>query len=104
MTTDSCRIKGGRQTRTLVSVAVLTAALLIPLASSAANEIVYWDFIKPGDGTPRGNALAKHVERFHAKYPDIRVKVEVVPPSSIEPNLIQGAAAGSTPDAVRVYN
>jgi len=54
--------------------------LVIPVVVSAATEIVYWDFIKPGDGSPRGNALAKNVERFHAKYPDIRVKVEVIPP------------------------
>ena len=40
--------------RKLMSVAVLTAVLLIPLVASAATEIVYWDFIKPGDGTPRG--------------------------------------------------
>ena len=78
--------------------------LVIPIVATAATEIVYWDFIKPGDGSPRGNALAKNVERFHAKYPDIRVKVEVIPPPMIDPNLIQGAAAGSTPDVIRVYN
>jgi multiple sugar transport system substrate-binding protein len=83
---------------------LLALALGVPVAAQAATEIVYWDFIKPGDGTPRGDALAKNVERFHQKHPDVRVKVEVVPPSSIEPNLIQGAAAGSTPDVVRIYN
>ena len=77
-------------------------SLMIPAVALAATEIVYWDFIKPGDGTPRGNMLTKHLERFHAKYPDIRVKVEVIPPPMIDPNLIQGAAAGSTPDVVRV--
>ena len=92
-----------RHFRTLLW-ATLFVGLLAPGVALAATEIVYWDFIQPGDGSPRGTALAKNVERFHAKYPDIRVKVEVVPPSSIDPNLIQGAAAGSTPDIARVYN
>jgi multiple sugar transport system substrate-binding protein len=98
--------EGGIVMRTLKTflLATMFVGCLVPGSSLAATEIVYWDFIKPGDGTPRGDALAKNLERFQAKYPDIRVKVEVVPPSSIDPNLIQGAAAGSTPDVVRVYN
>lgn len=70
-----------RLVKTLLLAGVFVG-LMVPAVGLAATEIVYWDFIKPGDGTPRGNALAKNVERFHAKYPDIRVKVEVVPPSS----------------------
>jgi ABC-type glycerol-3-phosphate transport system substrate-binding protein len=90
------RVHCGLAILTLLTLAFSTNA-------QAATEIVYWDLIKPGDGTPRGNALGKNIERFHAKYPDIRVKVETVPPTSIEPNLIQGAAAGSTPDVIRIF-
>ncbi len=79
-------------------------AVSVPSLALAATEITYWDFLKPGDGSPRGDILAKNLERFHAKYPDIRVKVETVAPPLILPNLVQAAAAGSTPDVVRIYN
>ena len=82
--------------------AVFALCVLGNGAAMAQTEIVYWDFIKPGDGSPRGNALARNLERFQAKYPDIKVKVEVQPPSQIDPGLIQGTAAGSTPDVVRI--
>lgn len=72
--------------------------------ASAGTEIVYWGTKKPGDGTPIGNALARNLERFHAKYPDIRVNAEVVPFALLDSQLIQGTAAGSTPDVARIYN
>ena len=71
-------------------------------AVAQTTEIVYWDFIQPGDGSPRGNALQKNLKAFEAQNPNIKVKVEVLAPSMIDPNLIQGSAAGRSPDVVRV--
>ncbi|MBI2001066.1 MAG: hypothetical protein HYT85_15830 [candidate division NC10 bacterium] len=76
-----------RIVRTL-TCALVILGLMVPVVGLSATQIFSWDFIKPGDGTPPANALAKNVERFHAKYPDIRLKVEVVPPPSIDPELI----------------
>jgi len=86
----------------LCSLAILS--LGIPATVSAETDILYWDFFKPGDGSPRGDALAENIKRFNAKYPDIRVNVEVLRFAEVESKLIQGAAAGSTPDVARVYN
>lgn len=86
----------------LCGLAILS--LVVPATVRAETEIVYWDFFKPGDGSPRGNALAENLKRFQAKYPDIRVKVEVLRFAEVESKLIQGAAAGSTPDVARVYS
>jgi multiple sugar transport system substrate-binding protein len=76
--------------------------LLLPAIGSAATEITYWDQIRPGDGSPRGTALAKILERFQAKNPDIRLKVEVMPAPLIQANLIQSATVGSGPDVSQV--
>jgi multiple sugar transport system substrate-binding protein len=83
---------------------VVVLAISFPTLASCATEITYWDFVKPGDGSPRGNILAKNLERFHAKYPDIRVRVETIAPPLILSNLVQAAAAGTTPDVIRIYN
>ncbi|AMJ61562.1 ABC transporter substrate-binding protein [Bosea sp. PAMC 26642] len=85
-----------------LSAAALASWLVAPTMASAQTEIVYWDFIKPGDGSPRGDALARNVEAFQKKYPEIKVKVEVIPPPMIDPNLIQGAAANKTADVLRI--
>ena len=86
----------------IFGAALAVSMLSVTGIAAAQTEIVYWDFIKPGDGTPRGTALARNLEKFQAKYPDIKVKVEVQPPSQIDPGLIQGTAAGRTPDVVRI--
>lgn len=87
-----------------VLCAVGVLVFVVPTLVWGETEIVYWDFFKPGDGTPRGNALGENLKRFHAKYPDIRVNVEVLTFLGVDSRLIQGAAAGSTPDVARVYS
>jgi multiple sugar transport system substrate-binding protein len=89
-----------------ITLAVAAAALALWQGglqpAKAATEIVYWDFIQPGDKSPRGEALKRNIEAFQAKYPDIKVKVEVLAPALIDSHLIQGASAGRSPDVVRV--
>jgi len=84
--------------------ALVILALALPTFLWAETEIVYWDLIKPADGTPRGDALAQNIQRFQSKYPDIRVRAETLPGPDIDPRLVQGAAAQNTPDVARVYN
>lgn len=85
----------------LCGLAILS--LMTPSIGAAATEIVFWNNFKV-DKSPRGQALTRILERFQAKYPDIHVRVEVVSFVMSNANLIQGAAAGSTPDVVKVYN
>ncbi len=82
---------------------VVVLWLMTPSIASAATEIVFWNNFQV-DKSPRGQALARNVERFQAKHPDIRVRVEVAPFATVDANLIQGAAAGSTADVVKIYN
>ncbi len=80
----------------LVLFAIL--GIVLPALTYGATEITYWDQIRPGDGSPRGTALAKILERFQAKNPDIRIKVEVMGAPLIISNLVQGASVGNSPD------
>src|ERR1700735_4048622 len=87
------------------ALALPILALGLPIAkASAQTTITHWDFIKPGDGSPRGNAWQQILQRFKTKNPDINVEVQVMPSGTIDPSLIQGAATGMTPDTVRVTN
>ncbi len=72
-------------------------------ASKGPVTLTYWDFITPGDNTPRGQALAANLKNFEAENPDIKVKVEVLPPAQIYPQAVQAAAAKKTADVIRVY-
>jgi ABC-type glycerol-3-phosphate transport system substrate-binding protein len=80
----------------------LAGAVAFSGAAFAETTITYWDFVKPGDG-PRGIGLKAVIDGFEAENPDIKVNVEIVAPSMIDPNLIQGAAAGVTPDVIKVH-
>ncbi|MBI4561672.1 MAG: hypothetical protein HY724_06465, partial [Candidatus Rokubacteria bacterium] len=67
----------GRIVRMLVC-GVVVLGLMTPSIASAATELVFWNNFQV-DKSPRGQALARNVERFQAKHPDIRVRVEVAP-------------------------
>jgi multiple sugar transport system substrate-binding protein len=71
-------------------------------AQGAKTTIRYWDFVDPKGANPRGRALAEMIELFAKKRPDIDVKVEILPWPQLEPMTIQAAAAGKTPDVVRM--
>lgn len=71
-------------------------------AQGAKTTVRYWDFIDPKGANPRGRALAEMIELFAKKRPDIEVKVEIMPWAQLEPMTIQAAAAGKTPDVVRM--
>lgn len=90
----------------VVRAGLLAAALtfgLLPSDAHAAATITYWTHVTPGDGSPRGNALKEVIDRFQASNPDIKVNVEVVGSAMLDPNLIQSAAAGVTPDVTTVH-
>jgi len=108
--------------RSLSSLALLTAAsagLPALSASSAAGApaksekmaqapaslkdvtLRYWDFIDPKIPGPRTEALRQIQENF-SKKTGVRLNVEIMPDPLIEPNMIQAAAAGRTPDIVRI--
>ena len=61
----------------------------------------YWDFMDPKAKGPRPEALRQIQESF-TRDTGVRMDVEVMPYVQIEPNMIQAAAAGKTPDVVRV--
>jgi multiple sugar transport system substrate-binding protein len=83
--------------------AVAYAATVVSLASAAhAAEIRYWDFVDPAQDNPRGRAIKQDIAEFQALNPGITVKVEVFPWHQLSSQLMQAAAAGRTPDVVRV--
>ncbi len=86
---------GGSLLATMAMFAVSGTAM-------AQTTITYWDFVVPGDG-PRGKALKAVIDGFEAENPTIKVKVEIVAPAMIDPNLIQSAATGVTPDVIKVH-
>jgi len=88
----------------LIRIAACAVALAcMPQLAAAATEIVFWNNFKV-DKSPRGQALTDIVAKFEANNPDIKVRVEVAPFATVDANLIQGAAAGNTPDVVKIYN
>src|SRR4051794_13605246 len=87
----------------VLACGVAIACVLAPAMAAAATEIVFWNNYKV-DKSPRGQALTDLIDKFQAKNPDIKVRVEVAPFATVDANLIQGAAAGSTPDVAKIYN
>ncbi|HZR02124.1 MAG TPA: sugar ABC transporter substrate-binding protein [Burkholderiales bacterium] len=88
----------------LIRIAAWALALACaPGFAAAATEIVFWNNFKV-DKSPRGQAMTDIVSKFEAKNPDIKVRVETVPFATVDANLIQGAAAGNTPDVIKIYN
>jgi len=84
-------------------LAAFMGGMALP-AHAQQTEIVLWDIQQPGDGSPRGEAFKKNLEAFEAQNPDIKVRVEIIPPPLLDPNLIQSASAGNSPDVTRVFN
>ena len=82
-------------------------------AATSANEAVaanarfngitlrYWDFLDPKVPGSRSDALRQIQDNF-TKRTGAALNVEVMPYVQIEPNMIQAAATGRTPDVVRI--
>lgn len=65
-------------------------------------EISYWTFLNPEGNKPREQGLKKNIDRFHEKYPNIRVKVKVIPPTEIDKQIIMAVSVGKGPDVARI--
>lgn len=86
------------------SAAALGAGLIAPTVVRAAPvTIEYWDFVDPNLPNPRSRMLKKNLERFEELNPNIKVKAVRLPFAEIDRRLLQGAAAGQTPDVAKVY-
>jgi multiple sugar transport system substrate-binding protein len=64
----------------------------------------YWTFLNPKDPNPRSQAQNQILESFEAKYPHIKILVEIVPWQTTGLQLIQAAQAGKTPDVISMFN
>jgi multiple sugar transport system substrate-binding protein len=91
---------------------VVTVTLLIGLPgggpsvgpTEAQVTLRYWEMLPPKADDPRSQAQMDNIASFEAKTPGVKVKWEHVPFGLTEPQLIQAAAAGDTPDVVRIYS
>jgi len=87
------------------SLAALGAGLAAPTIVRAQQATIeYWDFVDPNLPNPRSQMLKKNLARFEELNPTIKVKAVRLPFAEIDRRLVQGAAAGVTPDAAKVYN
>lgn len=101
-----------RSSGTLTAVA-LTAALLTGCSSTsgdAGNEkedgpvvLTYWDFMDPSQNNPRAAALKQNIENFEKENPNIDVQLSTVSFGDMISRLPQAAAAGQTPDVVKMF-
>lgn len=82
-----------RTTGGLVMAALLSSMSTATLA--APVELSVWGWLP---GSVNGDIFARYIEEFHAKHPDIRIKVEK---GSNEQNLLVAFAAGAAPDVVQ---
>lgn len=67
----------------------------------SGTTLRYWDFIDPKVSGPRSEALRQIQENF-TQQTGARLNVEIMPYVQLEPNMIQAAATGKTPDIVRI--
>ena len=72
------------------------------IAQAKEVEISYWTFLNPEGDKPRDVGLRKNIERFHEKYPNIRVMVKVIPPTEIDKQIIMAVSVGKGPDVARI--
>ena len=84
--------------RALAAIALSSCAVL----SAQAGTLRMWELIDPTQDNPRGRHLKDEIARFEKENPGMKVQVEVLPWAQLSPQLIQAAAAGRTPDVIRV--
>lgn len=97
---------------TLTAVA-LAAALLTGCSGSSGDSgknnddgpvtLTYWDFMDPSQNNPRAAALKQNLENFHKENPNITVQLSTVSFGDMISRLPQAAAAGQTPDVVKMF-
>jgi len=87
------------------SLAALGTGLAGPaiVRAQSATTIEYWDFVDPNLPNPRSQMLKKNLARFEELNPNIKVRFVRLPFAEIDKRLVQGAAAGVTPDVVKIY-
>ncbi|BAS12641.1 multiple sugar-binding protein [Arthrobacter sp. Hiyo8] len=97
-----------------LTAVALAAALLTGCSSSnpgdAGNNseagpvtLTYWDFMDPSQNNPRSAALKQNIENFEKENPNIHVQLSTVSFGDMISRLPQAAAAGQTPDVVKMY-
>ncbi|MGO4584656.1 ABC transporter substrate-binding protein [Arthrobacter sp. 2RAF6] len=97
-----------------LTAVALAAALLTGCSSSNPGDtgnnseagpvtLTYWDFMDPSQNNPRSAALKQNIENFEKENPNIRVQLSTVSFGDMISRLPQAAAAGQTPDVVKMY-
>jgi len=85
-----------------------TSGVPIPQRARAQEKkpitLRYWTFLNPKDPNPRAQAQNQMIENFQAKYPHIKISVEIVPWQTTGLQLIQAAQAGKTPDVISLFS
>lgn len=86
------------------TVAASAVAMLVAAGAHAQQKIELWTFLNAGEANVRERAMAKVLESFKAKHPDIEVKVTVMPWQQLSPTLLRAAKAGQVPDVAMLYS
>lgn len=102
-------MKRKAMTRAAVLGAVVTTAALVTGCTAAPSDepsgpvtLTLWEFINPDGDDPRGQDLAANIASFEAKHENVTVEVNTLPWANIDPQLMQAANAGNSPDVVRL--
>ncbi|MGB4135428.1 MAG: sugar ABC transporter substrate-binding protein, partial [Microbacterium sp.] len=64
--------------------------------------LTLWDLVNPAADDVRGRDLAANIASFEKAHPDVTVEVNTLPWANIDPQLMQAANAGNSPDVVRL--
>jgi multiple sugar transport system substrate-binding protein len=86
------------------SLAAVGAGLAAPaLVHAQPLTIEVWNWIDPSLPNARSRMLKKNLERFQELNPNIKVRFVRIGAAEMDHRLPQGAAAGTTPDAIHLY-
>lgn len=96
----------------VTAVAVAAVTILAGCASTSGDTgtsdgpvtLTYWDFIDPSQDNARSKALQENIADFEKANPNITVKLSVVSYGDMLSRLPQAAAAGQTPDVIKMYS
>ncbi|MFC9354035.1 ABC transporter substrate-binding protein [Arthrobacter sp. NPDC057013] len=99
------------RTAGVLTAAALAAALLTGCSGTSGDSgngdgpvtLTYWDFMDPSQSNPRSAALKQNIENFEKDNPNIHVQLSTVSFGDMIGRLPQAAAAGQTPDVVKMF-
>lgn len=92
-------------------VAIVAAAALAAGCSAggpgesdpdAPVTLTLWELVNPDADDARGKDLAANIASFEDEHPNVTVEVNTLPWANIDPQLMQAANAGNSPDVVRL--